>query len=139
MLEYPVQRNKGKHDPGMKTGAVSILFKAVMAALAANENLGQLVGTARSSSEASDDMSSALWFSSRPELGRLSTVLLSAVRKEGSITEYIGFFVVVFVGFLVRRLLFDSGLISFIGPAPAPAAGYIENLKSMEASWRAKK
>jgi hypothetical protein len=53
MLEYPVQRNKGKHDPGMKTGAVSILFKAVMAALAANENLGQLVGTARSSSEAS--------------------------------------------------------------------------------------
>jgi hypothetical protein len=84
-------------------------------------------------------MSSALRFSSRPELGRLSTVLLSAVRKEGSITEYIGFFVVVFVGVLVSRLLFDSGLISFIGPAPAPAAGYIENLKIMEASWRAKK
>jgi hypothetical protein len=53
MLEYPVQRNKDKHDPAIKTGAVSILFKAVMATLAANENLGQVVGTARSSSEAS--------------------------------------------------------------------------------------
>jgi hypothetical protein len=137
MLEYPVQRNKDKHDPGMKTGAVSILFKAVMAALAANENLGQLVGNR--AQKRVDDMSSALWFSSRPELGRLSTVRLSAVRKEGPITEFIGFFVVGFAAVLVRRLLFDSGLISFIGPAPAPAAGYIENLKSMEASWKAKK
>jgi hypothetical protein len=86
-----------------------------------------------------DDISSALWFSSRPELGPFSTVLLSAVRKKGSITELIGFFVVGFAAVLVRRLLFDSRLISFIGPTPAPAAGYIENPKSMEASWKAKK
>jgi hypothetical protein len=84
-------------------------------------------------------MLSALWFSSRPELGRLSTVLLSGVRREGSITEFIGFFVVGFAAVLVIRLLFDSGLISLIAPAPVPAAGYIENLKSMEAAWKAKK
>jgi hypothetical protein len=48
-----VQRNKDNHNPGMKTGAVPTLLKAVMAALAAINNLGQLVGTARSSSEAS--------------------------------------------------------------------------------------
>jgi hypothetical protein len=85
-------------------------------------------------------MLSALWFSPRPELGPLPTLLLlSAVRKEGSITEFIGFFVVGFTAVLTTRLLFDSGLISFIAPTPAPAAGYIENLKSMEAAWKAKK
>jgi hypothetical protein len=66
-----------------------------------------------------DDMLSALWFSSRPELGRLPTVLLlSALRKEGSITEFIGFFVVAFISVLATHLLFNSGLISFIAPAP---------------------
>jgi hypothetical protein len=34
------------------------------------------------------------------------------------------------------RVFFDSGLISFITPAPAAGAGYIENLKSMEAAWQ---
>jgi hypothetical protein len=89
-----------------------------------------------------DDMLSTLWFSSRPGLGRLPTLLLlSAVRREGAITEFIGFFVVGFTAVLATRLLFDSGLISFIGPAPvpAPAAGYIENLKGMEAAWKAAK
>jgi hypothetical protein len=87
-------------------------------------------------------MLSTLWFSFRPGLGRLPTVLLwSAVRREGSITELICFFIVGFTTVLATRLLFDSGLISFIGPAPvpAPAAGYIENLKSMEAAWKAAK
>jgi hypothetical protein len=87
-------------------------------------------------------MLSTLWFSSRPGSGHLPTVLLwSAVRREGSITEFIGFFVVGFTAVLATRLLFDSGLISFTGPAPvpAPAAGYIENLKGMEAAWKAAK
>jgi hypothetical protein len=85
-------------------------------------------------------MLSTLWFSSQPELGRLPGVLLLlAVRKEGSVTGFITFFVVGFTSVLVARLLFDSGLISFITPAPAAAAGYIENLKSMEAAWQAAK
>jgi hypothetical protein len=85
-------------------------------------------------------MWSTLCFSSRPELGRLPTVLLlSGVRKQGSITALIGFFVVGFIAVLITRLLFDSELISFIGPARAPAAGYIENLRSMEAAWKAVK
>jgi hypothetical protein len=85
-------------------------------------------------------MWSTLWFLPRPELGRLPTVvLLSGVRKQGSITALIGFFVVGFTAVLITRLLFDSELISFIGPAPAPAAGYIENLRSMEAAWKAVK
>jgi hypothetical protein len=75
-------------------------------------------------------MLSALWFSSRPELGRLPTVLLlSAPRKEGPITQFIVFFVVGFIAVLSTRLLCGSGLISFIAPALAPAAGYIENLR----------
>ena len=85
-------------------------------------------------------MLSTLWFSSQPELGRLPAVLLlSAVRKEGSVAGFITFFVVGFTSVLVARLLFDSGLISFITHAPAAAAGYIENLKSMEAAWQAAK
>jgi hypothetical protein len=140
MLEYRVQRNKDNHNTGMKASLVPTLLKAVMAALAANKNLGQLVGPQGRAQKRVDDMLSALCFSSRPELGRLPTVLvLSAVRKEGSITEFIGFFVVGFTAVLVTRLLFDSGLISFNAPAPAPAAGYIENLKSMEEAWKAAK
>jgi hypothetical protein len=85
-------------------------------------------------------MLSTLWFSPRPGLGRLPTVLLlSAVRREASIAEFIGFFVVGFTAVLATRLLFDSGLISFIGPPLSPAAGYIENLKGMEAAWKAAK
>ena len=66
---------------------------------------------------------------------------MSAVRIEGSITEFIGFFLVGFTAVLATRLLFDFGLISFSGPAPVPtpAAGYIENLKGMEAAWKAAK
>jgi hypothetical protein len=87
-------------------------------------------------------MLSILWFSARPGTGRLPTVLLlSAVRREGSITEFIGFFLVGLTAVLATRLLFDSGLISFSGPAPVPTpiAGYIENLKGMEAAWKAAK
>jgi hypothetical protein len=72
----------------------------------------------------------------------LPTVLLSSVvRSQGSIADFIGYFVVGFTAVLATRLLFDSGLISFIGPAPipTPAAGYIENLKGMEAAWKAAK
>jgi hypothetical protein len=56
-------------------------------------------------------------------------------------TEFIGYFVGGFSAVLATRLLVDSGLISFISPAPAPtpAAGYIENLKGMEAAWKAAK
>jgi hypothetical protein len=83
-------------------------------------------------------MLSTLWFSSRPGLARLPTVLLSSVvRSQGSIAEFIGYFFVGFTAVLATRLLFDSGLISFIGPTPA--AGYIENLKGMEAAWKAAK
>jgi hypothetical protein len=87
-------------------------------------------------------MLSTLWFSSRPGLGRLPILLLlSAVRRAGSIAEFIGFFVVGFTAVLATRLLFDSELISFIDPAPvpAPAPGYIENLKGLEAAWKAAK
>jgi hypothetical protein len=106
---------------------------------AGSKNLDQLVeSVANRAQKRVNDMLSTLWFSSRPELGRLPTVLLlSGVRKQGSITELIGFFVVGFTAVLVTRMLFDSELISFIGPAPAPSAGYIENLRSMEAAWKA--
>jgi hypothetical protein len=72
----------------------------------------------------------------------LPTVLLSSVvRSQGSIAEFIGYFVVGFTAVLATRLLFDSELISFIGPAPVrtPAAGYIENLRGMDAAWKAAK
>jgi len=105
-----------------------------------NKNLGQLLESQSRAQKRVDDMLSTSWFSSQPELGRLpAVVLLSVVRLEGSITGFIAFFVLGFSAVLVARLLFESGLISFLAPAPAAAAGYIENLKSMEAAWKAAK